>query len=436
MHIGGVRTALYAYLIAKHSGGQFLLRIEDTDRERYVEGAVDAIYRSLRDCGLNWDEGPDVGGAVGPYVQSERRELYREYAERLLELGGAFRDGDAIRQKIPREGSTTFHDAVYGEITVPNDSASMNEGVLLKSDGLPTYNFANVVDDHLMGITHVVRGSEYLSSDAKYDLLYRSFGWEIPTYVTVPLIMRDATHKLSKRAGDPTYEDLIAEGFLPQAILNYVALLGWSPGGEREFYTLPELADAFDIRGISKSPALFDKVKLRYFNAHYIREMPVDELAAMIRPRIPAELDARLLAPLLHQRIETLGDVGDESRLKLRFLWDFSEDYALTLFDNKKAKTNAAVALGVLTHLLPELERLEPWSLDEIAALLTTAVERLELKTGAVFGALRVAVSGESATPGGPAELCEVLGRAESLRRVRIAINRLEQLGGVLDEED
>jgi glutamyl-tRNA synthetase len=430
MHIGGLRTALYAYLIAKHSGGDFLLRIEDTDQSRYVEGATEAIYRSLADCGLHWDEGPDIGGAVGPYVQSERREIYREYAEKLIELGGAYRDGGAIRQKINHEGTTTFHDEIFGEITVPNDSPSMNEGVLLKSDGLPTYNFANVVDDHLMGITHVVRGSEYLSSDAKYDLLYHTFGWEIPKYITVSPVMRDASHKLSKRNGDPTYEDLLEEGYLSDAILNYVALLGWSPGGEREFYTLPELIETFEIKGISKSPALFDKVKLNYFNAHYIRELPIEKFAELAEPRIQItiggnpELPTEAIAGLIQPRIETLSDIGNEERLHLRFLAQLP-DYELSLYQNKKAKTDEKISLGILKELLPKLEALREWRVDALSALLSDFAEQGWYKTGTVFTPLRIALSGLQVTPGGPAEIGAILGKSETLSRVRLAIERL-----------
>jgi len=430
MHIGGLRTALYAYLIAKHGDGDFLLRIEDTDQSRYVEGATEAIYRSLADCGLHWDEGPDVGGSVGPYVQSERKELYREYAEKLVELGGAYRDGDAIRQKINHEGSTTFHDEIFGDITVPNDSASMNEGVLLKSDGMPTYNFANVIDDHLMGITHVVRGSEYLSSDAKYDLLYHAFGWEIPKYITVSPVMRDATHKLSKRNGDPTYEDLLAEGYLPDAILNYVALLGWSPGGEREFYNLSELIEAFDIKGISKSPALFDKVKLNYFNAHYIRELSVVKFAELAAPWIEkAGLPvSSAIAALIQPRIEVLSDIGNEDKIHLSFLVKLDENYELSLFQNKKAKTDEKISLDILRQLEPMLGSLPEFTPEPFNALLSAFAERGGYKTGTVFTPLRIALSGLQVTPGGPVEIGTILGKAETLRRVNLAISRLEAL--------
>ena len=324
MHVGNLRTALYTYLIARKHGGTFILRIEDTDQNRLVEGATDVIFKTMKDCGLNHDEGPDVGGPVGPYVQTERRDLYGKYAELLIEKGGAYRcfcdksDADesaseeggihkydgrcsrlskeeieanlaagkpyVIRQKIPAEGTTTFRDEIFGEITVPNDT--LDDNVLIKSDGLPTYNFANVIDDHLMGITHVVRGSEYLSSSPKYNLLYESFGWEVPKYVHCSPVMRDQTHKMSKRHGDPSYEDLLDQGYLTDAIVNYVALLGWSPGGEQEVYSMKELEEAFDLHGISKSPAIFDIEKLKYFNSEYIRAMTPEQFAAVSEPYI------------------------------------------------------------------------------------------------------------------------------------------------------
>ncbi|MDR0819555.1 MAG: glutamate--tRNA ligase, partial [Oscillospiraceae bacterium] len=333
------------------------------------------------------------------------------------------------RQKIPKDGETSFDDVVFGTITVPHASASLDEGVLLKSDGLPTYNFANIVDDHLMGITHVVRGSEYLSSMPKYVLMYKSFGWEMPEYVTVSQVMRDATHKLSKRAGDPTYEDLLAEGFLPEAILNYVALLGWSPGGEREFYTLPELCDAFEISGISKSPALFDKVKLTYFNAHYIRELSQEKFAELAKPRVDSESPltkerAEVIAKLLQPRVETLADIENEEKIHLRFFKELPE-YDLSLFVNKKSKTDEQISLDILNTLLPELERVETWDEPTLSALLSGIVESKGIKTGTLFSPLRIAVSGEAVTPGGPIEICAILGKAESIRRVKLAIGRL-----------
>ncbi|MCL2343795.1 MAG: glutamate--tRNA ligase, partial [Firmicutes bacterium] len=288
MHVGNLRTALYAWLIARKNGGDFILRIEDTDQNRFVEGATEIIYKTLADCGLTQDEGPEIGGPSGPYIQSLRRGFYAKYAELLLSRGGAYlsvEDGVTIvRQRIPKEGETTVRDEVYGDVTVSNDS--LDEGVLIKSDGLPTYNFAHVIDDHLMGVTHVVRGVEFLSSTPKYNLLYAAFGWEPPRYIHCASVMRDATHKLSKRAGDPTYEDLLTQGYLPEAILNYVALLGWSPGGERELFTLPELAEIFDVSGISKSPAIFDIEKLRYLNGATIRALAPADFAKKAEPTI------------------------------------------------------------------------------------------------------------------------------------------------------
>ena len=394
MHVGNLRTALYTYLIARHAGGKFILRIEDTDQGRYVEGAVDVIYSTMRACGLTHDEGPDVGGPVGPYVQTERRGLYKEYAELLIARGHAYRcfcdkddaaeenvsDGTVIhkydgrcsrlseeeiaanlaagkpyviRQKIPREGKTTFHDEIFGDITVDNDT--LDDQVLIKRDGLPTYNFANVIDDHLMGITHVVRGSEYLSSTPKYNLLYEGFGWEIPKYIHCSPVMRDQHNKMSKRHGDPSYEDLIAQGYLSQAVVNYVALLGWAPGGEREIYSLPELVEAFDIKGISKSPAIFDIDKLRYFNSEYLRAMTPEQFAAVAAPYIrqtvhnPA-IDPAQIAPLLQQRCEVLTDIPE----KVDF-FDALPEYDLALYTNKKSKTDPAVSLEMLHAVRPLL---------------------------------------------------------------------------------
>jgi glutamyl-tRNA synthetase len=416
MHVGGLRTALYAYLIARKAGGAFILRIEDTDKAREVPGAVEVIMDTLRGAGLDFDE---------TYTQSERLAVYAKYAGRLVELGGAYRDGDAIRQKIPKEGSTTFHDAVFGDITVPNDSPSMNEGVLLKSDGYPTYNFANVIDDHLMGITHVVRGSEYLSSDAKYDLLYRAFGWEIPEYITVSPVMRDASHKLSKRAGDPTYDDLLALGYVTEAVLNYVALLGWSPGGEKEFFKLPELVEAFGVSGISKSPALFDLAKLRYFNAEYIRNMPPEEFYPLAKPFIEAavgdEYDPREIAALVQSRTEVLGEIPDA----VAFLRELP-DYGAELYEHKKSKVDRASSLAALKNTLAALEAQSDWSRDALYDLQARLAEADGVKNAAVMYPLRIAVSGRAVTPGGAAEIAAILGRGETLARVRAGISKLE----------
>ena len=467
MHVGNLRTALYTWLIARHNQGTFILRIEDTDQGRLVEGAVDVIYKTMAECGLNHDEGPDVGGPTGPYIQTERQGLYGKYAELLIEKGAAYRcfcdkedseeqevaegvsihkyDGrcsrlspeeiqaklDAgmpyvIRQKIPQEGSTTFHDAIFGDITVEN--STLDDQVLIKRDGLPTYNFANVIDDHLMGITHVVRGSEYLSSAPKYNLLYEAFGWEIPTYVHCSPVMRDAQHKMSKRHGDPSYEDLIADGYLTKAVLNYVALLGWSPRGalaEQEFFTLPELVDAFDIGGISKSPAIFDIQKLKWMNAEYMKKLSPDEFYEKAEPWLqkaisnPA-IDLKAVAALVQPRCEILSDLPE----RVDFL-DKLPDYDTALYVHKKSKTNLENSLASLKAILPALEAQEDWSNDALYATLTALAEQLGVKNSIVLWPLRVAVSGKASTPGGATELCALLGKAESLSRIRDGIARL-----------
>jgi len=460
MHVGNLRTALYTWLIARRSGGKFILRIEDTDQGRLVEGAVDVIYKTLAECGLDHDEGPDVGGPVGPYIQTERRDFYKRYADLLVEKGCAYRcfcekaaseeDSGAfdrtedpcrslspeasdaraaagepyvIRQKIPREGVTTFHDEIFGDITTPN--ADLDDQVLIKRDGLPTYNFANVVDDHLMGITHVVRGTEYLSSAPKYNLLYESFGWEIPKYVHCSPVMRDQHNKMSKRHGDPSYEDLIAQGYLTDAVVNYVALLGWSPGGEREIFSLRELAEAFDIAGISKSPAIFDIVKLRYFNSAYIRAMAPEAFAAAAEPYIrravpSARYDAAEIAALLQQRTEVLTEIPE----KIDF-FETLPPFDETLYTNKKAKTDAAVSLDMLEKTLPVLEALDDWTQDGIHDALIALAEQLAVKNATLMWPLRIAVSGKAVTPGGAVEIARILGKEETLARVRGAIRDL-----------
>ena len=467
MHVGNLRTALYTWLIARHNQGTFILRIEDTDQGRLVEGAVDVIYKTMAECGLNHDEGPDVGGPTGPYIQTERQGLYGKYAELLIEKGAAYRcfcdkedseeqevaegvsihkyDGrcsrlspeeiqaklDAgmpyvIRQKIPQEGTTTFHDAIFGDITVEN--STLDDQVLIKRDGLPTYNFANVIDDHLMGITHVVRGSEYLSSAPKYNLLYEAFGWEIPTYVHCSPVMRDAQHKMSKRHGDPSYEDLIADGYLTKAVLNYVALLGWSPRGalaEQEFFTLPELVDAFDIGGISKSPAIFDIQKLKWMNAEYMKKLSPDEFYEKAEPWLqkaisnPA-IDLKAVAALVQPRCEILSDLSE----RVDFL-DKLPDYDTALYVHKKSKTTLENSLASLKAILPALEAQEDWSNDALYATLTVLAEQMGVKNSIVLWPLRVAVSGKASTPGGATELCALLGKAESLSPIRDGIARL-----------
>ncbi len=463
MHVGNLRTALYTWLIARNAGGTFILRIEDTDQGRLVEGAVDVIYKTLLECGLDHDEGPDVGGPTGPYIQTERRGLYGKYAELLAEKGSAYYcfcekteseedSGDfnraadpcrslsleealakknaglpyVIRQKIPEEGFTTFHDASFGDITVENKT--LDDQVLLKRDGLPTYNFANVIDDHLMGISHVVRGSEYLSSAPKYNLLYQAFGWEIPTYVHCSPVMRDAQHKMSKRHGDPSYEDLINQGFLTEAVLNYVALLGWSPKGEyseQEFFTLPELAKIFDISGISKSPAVFDIEKLKWMNSEYIKKLDSEaffkKAETWLRKAIKnPDIDLRAVAALCQGRCEILSDLAE----KVDFL-DAVPEYENELYVHKKSKSSVESSLAALKEALPVLEGLETWTNEALYECLLKVVEKLEVKNSVVLWPIRVAVSGKQSTPGGATELCALLGKEESLKRIRAAIQKL-----------
>lgn len=459
MHVGNLRTALYTYLIARKHGGKFILRIEDTDQGRLVEDAVDVIYKTMRQCSLFHDEGPDVGGPVGPYVQTQRREIYGKYAQLLIERGHAYRcfcektedageesfekaddpcrsmsreESDAraaagepyvVRQLIPHEGTTTFHDEIFGDITVPNDS--LDDQVLMKRDGLPTYNFANVVDDHLMGITHVVRGTEYLSSAPKYNLIYEGFGWEIPKYVHCSPVMRDAHNKMSKRHGDPSYEDLIAQGYLTEAVVNYVALLGWSPGGEQEIFSLDELCNVFEISGISKSPAIFDIEKLTYFNSAYIRALSPEAFAELARPYIrqavtnPA-IDPDGIAPLLQQRCEKLTDIPE----KLDF-FDVLPEYDTELFVHKKSKSDKESSLDMLQKVLPELENLQVWDDENILAVMVGLAEKLEIKNARLMWPVRIAAAGKAVTPGGAVEICRILGKEETLRRLRIGIEKL-----------
>ena len=463
MHVGNLRTALYTWLIARSKGGKFLLRIEDTDQGRLVDGAVEVIYATLRKCGLNWDEGPDLGGPVGPYIQTERRDIYGKYAHLLVEKGhayycfcekteseedsGSFERADdpcrflsleeakarveagepyVVRQRIPREGTTTFHDAVFGSITVENKT--LDDQVLIKRDGLPTYNFANVIDDHLMGITHVVRGSEYLSSAPKYNLLYEGFGWEIPEYVHCSPVMRDQHNKMSKRHGDPSYEDLIAQGVLSEAVVNYVTLLGWSPKGEnaeREFFTLNELAEVFDLGGISKSPAIFDIEKLKYFNANYLRALSPEDFFAVAEPYLKEavkteSIDRKLIAPLVQGRCDTLLDIAPQVDF-----FDALPAYSNELYCHKKMKTDTVNSLEALNLTLPELEALPEWSYDAIHDALIGLAQKLELKNGRIMWPVRTALSGKAVTPGGAVELCHILGRDESLRRIRKGIEQL-----------
>ena len=462
MHVGNLRTALYTWLIARNAGGTFVLRIEDTDQGRLVEGATDVIYRTMKECRLDHDEGPDVGGPVAPYIQSQRRDTYGKYAELLVEKGGAYycfcekaeseedsgefdRAADpcrdiplaeakarvaagepyVIRQRIPAEGTTTFCDAIFGEITVENKT--LDDQVLLKRDGLPTYNFANVIDDHLMGITHVVRGSEYLSSAPKYNLLYEAFGWEIPTYVHCSPVMRDAQNKMSKRHGDPSYEDLKAQGYLTEAILNYVALLGWSPKGEyaeREIFSLDELAKVFDMSGISRSPAIFDIAKLDHFNAVYLRNLSPEKFcevaAPYIRESVKGNFDVAGIAALLQARCEKLTEIPE----KVDF-FDACPDYDVEFFTNKKSKTDPAVCRDMLNAAIPMLESITDWTVDAIHDGLIALAEKLEVKNATLMWPVRIAAAGKLVTPGGAVEICHLLGKDETLRRLNAGLAKL-----------
>ena len=460
MHVGNLRTALYTYLIARHNNGKFILRIEDTDQGRLVEGAVDVIYKTMAQCHLQHDEGPDVGGPVAPYIQTERRPLYKEYAELLMSRGHAYRcfcektesDEDSgifekvddpcrdmsqeesdrraaagepyvIRQRIPHEGTTTFHDEIFGDITVEN--STLDDQVLIKRDGLPTYNFANVVDDHLMGITHVVRGSEYLSSSPKYNLLYEGFGWEIPKYVHCSPVMRDAQHKMSKRHGDPSYEDLIAQGYLTDAVINYVTLLGWSPGGEQEIFTMDELVECFDMAGISKSPAIFDITKLKYFNAEYIRRMSAEDFAKVAEPFIRQSVkneayDAAAIAALLQQRTEILTEIPE----KLDF-FDTLPEYDAELFVHKKSKSDKDSSREMLEIMIPVFEALPAWEDEQIMNAMVSKAEELGIKNAKLMWPVRIAAAGKAVTPGGAVEICRILGREECLRRLRVGLEKL-----------
>ncbi len=468
MHVGNLRTALYTYLIARHGGGKFLLRIEDTDQGRLVEGAVEVIYATMRKCGLTWDEGPDVGGPVGPYIQSKRRTLYGRYAKRLVETGHAYycfcekehpeedvdgfdREEDpcraldpklaqarveagephVIRQRIPRQGQTTFCDGVYGQITV--DHAELDDQILLKRDGLPTYNFANVVDDHLMGITHVVRGAEYLSSAPKYNLLYQAFGWDVPTYIHCASVMINdpdtgVVRKMSKRMGDPSYEELLAQGYLSQAVVNYVSLLGWAPHGElaeQEFFTLAELIDVFEIDGISKSPSAFDMDKLTYFNASYLRALPPQEFYQAALPYIRQAVTCpdrptQEIAALLQARCERLTDIPE----KIDF-FETLPDYEAGLFINKKSKTDSVVSRAMLEAAIPMLSTLSEWSNEAIHQGLISLAQSLEVKNATLMWPVRIAASGRAVTPGGAVEICHILGKEETLRRLELGLNKL-----------
>ena len=466
MHVGNLRTALYSYLIAKHEGGNFMLRIEDTDQERFYEGALDIIYRTLDLAGLSFDEGPDKDGGVGPYVQSERTKqgIYKKYAEILVEKGAAYycfctkerleslrrvvagkeissydkhclhlskeeirANLDAgipyvIRLNVPEGGTTTFRDEIYGEITV--DNSELDDMILIKSDGYPTYNFANVVDDHLMGITHVVRGNEYLSSSPKYNLLYEAFGWEVPTYVHCPLITDENHAKLSKRSGHSSFEDLLELGLLPEAIVNYVALLGWSPEDNEEIMNLDELVRRFDYRKINKSPAVFDMGKLRWMNGEYIKRMDDDAYYRLALPIIEKTVtkveDKKELADLAKTRIETFNDIPE-----LLGFFEEVPDYDISMYAHKKMKTTPELSLDVLKKVLPVLSDFEDYSNDALYALLVDFAKENGLKNGQVMWPVRTAVSGKAMTPGGATQLLMLLGREESVSRIRAAIDKL-----------
>ena len=468
MHVGNLRTALYAYLIAKHEGGDFILRIEDTDQERYVEGALDIIYHTLKETGLVHDEGPDKDGGVGPYVQSERQAqgIYLKYAKELVEKGEAyycFCDKErleslkqevagkeiivydkhclhlskeeveaklaagvpyVIRQNIPNEGTTSFEDEIYGKIEVPN--AELDDMILIKSDGYPTYNFANVVDDHLMGITHVVRGNEYLSSSPKYNRLYAAFGWDVPVYVHCPLITNEEHKKLSKRCGHSSYEDLIEQGFVTEAVVNYVALLGWCPSDNREIFSLEELVEAFDYHHMNKSPAVFDMGKLRWMNGEYIKAMDFDKFFERALPylkeAIHKDLDLKKIAAQVKTRIEVFPEI--------RELIDFYEEvpkYDAQMYCHKKMKTTEETSLNLLKEVLPLLEAQEDYSNDALFEALVAFGKEHGYKTGYIMWPIRTALSGKQTTPAGATEILEILGKEESIRRIHAAIEKLEK---------
>ncbi len=463
MHIGNLRTALYEYLIAKANGGDFILRIEDTDQKRQVEGATDIIYKTLKTVGMLWDEGPDIGGKCGPYVQSERKSLYAPFAHKLVELGGAHycfcpereefakdeEDGEkivkfedpckkipfeeakrrveagepyVIRQTINKKGKSKYHDEVYGDIEIDYDE--LDEGVLLKSDGLPTYNFANVIDDHLMEISHVVRGNEYISSTPKYNLMYEAFGWEHPQYVHVPPVMKDAQHKLSKRNGDASFQDLVAKGYLPEAIINYIALLGWNPGTEEEIFSLEDLKKVFSEKRISRSPAIFDITKLTWMNGVYIRALSEEKFHEMAMPYyrkvLHREINLEFLSKVLQPRVETLADIETQ----VDFLNEVKE-FSLDLYENKKMKTDVIVAKNSLSLALENLKKVEDWTNENLFAALKETAEKASLKNGQILYPVRIALSGKETTPGGATEIAMILGKSETISRIEKALKNI-----------
>ena len=462
LHIGGLRTALYGYLYAKKYDGDFILRIEDTDTNRYVDGSVQIIYDTMRDSGIMYDEGPDVGGDYGPYVQSERKGLYLEYAKKLVEAGGAYycfcsseriaslKDDDGnvrydkhclslskeeiekriangesyvIRQNVPLEGTGSYTDLVYGEISV--DYKDIEDGILIKSDGMPTYNFANVVDDHLMGITHVIRGTEYLSSTPKYNLMYDAFGWERPTYIHLPPIMKDAQHKLSKRNGDASYEDFVKKGFVKEAIVNYIALLGWSPKNNTEKMSLKELCENFSLDGISKSPSIFDEVKLKWLSSEYIKEMDYDTFKAkalsfLKESKAYGVYDEDKLLNLVKTRIQIFSEIPE----KINFLAEFGE-YDVTLFENQKQKASASLAKEILPKIIEVLSNEHDYSNANLFAKLVALGESLEIKKQALLWITRIALTGLTSTAGGATEILEVLGKEEAIKRLNFSLKLL-----------
>lgn len=464
LHIGGLRTALYGYLYAKNNGGDFILRIEDTDTARYVDGSVQIIYDTMRDSGIMYDEGPDVGGDYGPYVQSERKTIYTEYAKKLVELGGAYycfctperisslKDAEGnmkydkhclklseeeisakiaagepyvIRQNVPEQGVGTYHDLVYGDISV--DYKDIEDGILIKSDGMPTYNFANVIDDHLMGITHVIRGTEYLSSTPKYNLMYDAFGWERPTYIHLPPIMKDAQHKLSKRNGDASYEDFVNKGYVKEAIVNYIALLGWSPKSNVEKMTLKELEENFSLEGINKSPSIFDEVKMRWLSGEYIKAMTNEEFVEkadkfLRESKVYGKYDLLKIAELLKPRIEIFSEIPE----KINFLEEFGE-YSIDLYCHKKMKTDVETAKTVLPLARKALSELKEFNFQTIHDALMELVAALGVKNGQVFWCVRVAISGFMSTAGGVMEIAELLGKDETLRRLDYSIELINK---------
>lgn len=465
MHIGNLRTGLYTYLYARKHKGTFILRIEDTDQERKVEGAVEAIYRTLNIAGMDYDEGPDKDGGYGPYVQTERMGLYKEYAEKLVELGGAyycFCDKErlqsivdenglhtydkhcrnipleeakarvaagepyVIRQKVPEGVVSSYTDLVFGEISVA--SADIEDGVLLKSDGLPTYNFANVIDDHLMGITHVMRGVEYLSSTPKYNLMYDAFGWERPTYIHLSPIMKDAQRKLSKRYGDANFEDFVAKGYLPEAIVNYIALLGWCPKTNKEKMTIEEMIEEFDVDGISKSPAIFDEAKMRWLNGEYLKAMTPDEfykvsLPYILKSKAGGKFNDYEISRLMQTRVDVLSDIPE----KIDFLVDFDE-YDVNMYVHQKMKVDFNVAKRALKVAFDALAGLDDWTEDAIKDAMKSSAEANGMKGGQVMFSVRVALTGQPSTPGGAVEMAVVLGKEESLRRLQFSMDYLDRV--------